>query len=431
MGRLKSAALASVALGAMLGWHAAAQAAPAQDVPAQDAEADVSALRKQLADQAAQLARQGATLDRQQVLLDQQMREIERLQRMTDAAMQAARATGAAPGQARPGAAPPPIEIAQVTPPPAPVGEAPPEQKVEVASVPEGSGVLTPRGHFVLEPQFNYTHGSTNRLVFRGVEIATGIQIGVIEASDADRNAVEGALDMRYGLTDRLEVEARAPYLYRSDRVTTLAQRDASITRTDELTGSHWGDVELAGRYQINSGAGPWPIFIAGLRVKSDTGSNPYTIGRDQFGAATKLATGSGFWGVDSSLTMLYPTDPAVIFAGIDYLNQIPRSLNRDVGDAIIQRVKPGESFGANAGFGFALNPRFSFSLGYKHTYIAPTKLVISGIQTKSQSLQVGQVTVGWAFQLTPRITITNTYAIGTTRDAPDMQIIFRIPIRF
>lgn len=430
MDRIKPSAMASAAGLALLSWGSAATAASTEYV-----QAALERLQKQAADQAARLERQDRLLAGQQILLERQARKIEQLEQLSDVALQTARGAGAGGGVAAAADASQPLTVEQVTPatggPAGPVGEAPPAEKVVIASVPENAFVLTPRGHFVLEPQFNYTHGSTNRLVFRGVEIVTGIQIGVIEASDADRNTIEAAIDGRYGLTDRIEVEARVPYVFRSDRVTTLTQQEEAATRTEYITGNDLGDVELAARYQINRGSEAWPIFIAGLRVKTNSGTNPYTIQRDQFGVAEELATGSGFWAVESSLNMLYPTDPAVIFAGVSYLAHLPYTLDEVVDTVRIGRVDPGDSIGVNAGFGFALNPRFSFSLGYKHNFIAPTKITLDGTRQKSQSLQVGALTFGWSFALTPRITFSNTYAVGSTRDAPDMEVLFRLPIRF
>lgn len=418
-------ALATAAGVSCVGWATGALAGTPEDV-----QAALQRLQQQTESQAAELARQRQLLTDQRAKLEQQQQEIDQLRQLSDPAMRTARGTGVAPVETSgtiqiPVAETDPSSVGRV-------GEAPPEAPpVAIASVPQEAGVLTPRGKLVLEPQIDFTHGSTNRLVFRGVEIVTGIQIGLIEASDADRNAFEAAIDARYGLTNRIELELRAPYVYRYDRITTLAQRDQTITLSESLRGHGVGDVEVAGRYQVNSGAGGLPIFIAGLRVKSDTGTNPYTIQRDQYGVAEKLATGSGFWGVETSLNMLYPSDPAVIYAGISYLNQLPRTFDTVVDGALLGRVKPGASYTANMGFGFALNPRFSFSLGYKHTFIARTKLELGGTVQRSQSLQVGAFTLGWAFALTPRLTITNTYNIGTTRDAPDMEVMLRIPYRF
>jgi hypothetical protein len=410
----------------------AAQGAPAWAGPAEDLAFTMQRLQGQVAEQARRLSEQQQDLADQKLKLERQDAEIAKLRALTDVSMATARGTGS-PG------APEPIRIAQATPV---VGEPPPEdqrQRVVIASVPEFQGVLTPRGRLTIEPQFDYTHGSTNRLVFRGIEIVPGFQIGVIDASSADRNATSIALDARYGLTDRLEVEVRAPYIYRADRVSTLSQRENSITDTDTLYGHGLGDIELSARYQLNSPKDDWPIFISGLRVKTHTGSNPFTIDRDAFGALTKLATGSGFWGVEGSLSFLYPTDPVVMFGGVSYLSQFARDINKNVGQVRIGHVDPGDSISANLGFGFAVNPRFSFSLGYKHTYIFETTTDLTdtvppipqAVTQHSTSLQVGQVSVGWSFALTDRIVITNSYAIGATRDAPDMEVVFRVPIRF
>ncbi len=360
----------------------------------------------------------------QQALLERQAAEIERLKRLSDAMLAAAQGRGQAT------AAPP---VAQIPPPARPtVGEPPPPvAPAEVAAVPEGYGVLTPKGHGVIEPSIDFTHGSSDRLVFRGVEIVTGIQIGVIEASDADRNAISGAVSLRYGLTDRLEIEARAPYVYRDDRVTTLAQRDETITRSYHLDGHDIGDVEVSARYQINRGLKGWPVFIAGLRYKSDTGTSPFEVERDQFGVATDLATGSGFWAIEGSLNFLYPTDPIVLFGGLSYQSHQPKAIDRIVGEVLVRKVDPGDAAALNVGFGFALNPRFSFSLGYKHAYIWPTRSVLGNTLQESESLQVGALTFGWSLALTDRISLNNAYEIGATSDAPDMRVVVRLPIRF
>ena len=203
------------------------------------------------------------------------------------------------------------------------------------------------------------------------------------------------------------------------------------ITRTFNLDGQDIGDVELAARYQINRGLDGWPVFIAGLRYKSDTGTSPFEVERDQFGVATELATGSGFWAVEGSLNFLYPTDPIVLFGGVSYLSHQPKDINRVVGAVLVRKVAPGASLGVNLAFGFALNPRFSFSLGYKHTYIWPTKSVLGNTLQRSESLQVGALTFGWSLALTRRISVSNTYEIGATSDAPDMRVVLRFPIRF
>ncbi|MBP2157854.1 MULTISPECIES: transporter [Asticcacaulis] len=313
-----------------------------------------------------------------------------------------------------------------------PVGEAPPpERKVEVTALPERVGVLTPRGKFVMTPSFEYVRSSSNRLVFRGVEIVPGIQLGVIEANDADRDSAVGAIGLRYGLTRRFEIEGRIPYVYRHDRVTTVAQRDETISRTIELDGQGAGDVEISARYQINEVRPGKPIFVANARYKPATGLGPYDVGYDEFGVAKELSTGSGFDAIEGGVTMLYPTDPAVIFASLSYLHNLPKDIDKEIGDAMIGRVEPGDSIGASLGFGLSLNPRFSVSFGYSHNYIFPTKTEIGSTWQESNSLQVGSILMGWSFRLTEKLTLSNNFQFGVTSDAPGMQAVFSLPVRF
>ncbi|MEH6758501.1 MAG: transporter [Parasphingorhabdus sp.] len=321
-----------------------------------------------------------------------------------------------------------------LTLPEGPVGEAPPEtQNIErkVEAVPEGQGVLTPRGQFVLDPSIEYTRSSTNRLVFRGIELIPGIQIGAIEASDADRDTVVATFAMRYGLTNRLEIEGRVPLLYRKDRIQVVQQRDEQITREVGLEETGIGDAELSLRYQLNRPKGQGPIWVAGLRVKGDTGKSPYEIPFDEFGVATGLATGSGFWGVQPSISFLMPSDPVVIYGGLGYLWNIERNIDKIVGDVLVGKVDPGDAVNASVGFGFALNPRFSFSLGYRHNYIFSTRTQLGDTFQDSNDIQVGSFNFGMSYRLSERQSLNLGFQFGVTEDAPDVSIVARIPFRF
>jgi hypothetical protein len=314
-----------------------------------------------------------------------------------------------------------------------PVGEAPPPRDItpERAALPQEANVLTPQGHFALEPSLEYVNADANRLVFRGIEIVVGLQIGVIEASDTNRDVLVAAATARYGLADRLELEVRVPYVYRHDRVLTLAQRDEQIIREFDMEGSNIGDIEGSLRYQINSGRHGGPIYIANLRLKSDTGSSPFEIDRDSFGVLEELPTGSGFWALEPGVTVLVPSDPVVIYASLSYLYHMPADIDRDIGNVHIGNVDPGDSIGASLGFGFALNQRFSFSLGYKHNYIYPTETEFGETTQRSEALQVGSMLLGMSYRLNNNATASINYEFGTTADAPDTRIVFRIPYTF
>ncbi|WP_372786940.1 transporter [Phenylobacterium sp.] len=379
----------------------------------------------------AELARQAKVIEAQQTEID--ALRAERRGAPTSPG-EAVRATLIGVPQAAP--AEPAPAVAVIAAPASPVGERPAEEAPrQIAAIPPELGVLTPKGRLVIDPSVEFVRSSNNRLVFRGVEIVPGIQLGVIEASDAARDTGVATLAARYGLTNRLEVEARIPYIWRDDRITTLAQRDETISRSSELRGQDIGDIEFDARYQLNSGTRGGPIFVATSRLKPPTGVGPYNVDYDEFGVATSLATGSGFWGLEGGVTMLYPTDPAIIFAGLTYLHNFSRNIDRTIGsgDAAVHvgEVEPGDSIGASLGFGLALNPRFSISLGYSHSYIFKTTSELGATKQTTQPLQVGSLLMGWSFRLTERLTLNNSFEFGVTSDAPDVRVVFRLPYVF
>ena len=128
---------------------------------------------------------------------------------------------------------------------------------------------------------------------------------------------------------------------------------------------------------------------------------------------------------------MLYPSDPAVIFGGLTYLHNFSRNIDKTIGGVAVGRVEPGDSIGASVGFGLALNPRFSFSLGYGHSYILATNSQLGTTVQSSNPLQVGSILMGWSFRLTDQLTLSSNFEFGVTSDAPDMRAVLRLPIRF
>lgn len=405
---------------------------------------DLAQIEARLRQQEVRIDEQERRLAEQGQVIEAQGAEIRALRFQRDEALADIRAGHAAAlAAAEPGAASRPMQTAALQAPPTngqalpskPVGEAPaqPSRRLEAdaAALPQGMGVLTPDGKLIVEPTLEFVRASANRLVFRGIEVVPGVQLGVIEANDADRDSVVGSLVARYGLGGKFEIEGRIPYVYRHDRVTTVAQRDETVTRTIDLESHDIGDVEVSARYQITKGMPGDPIFVAGLRVKPPTGDSPFEIPYDEFGVATDLATGSGFWGTEASITMLYPTDPAVIWGGLSYLYNVPDDINKEIGDVFVGRVDPGDTIAFNIGFGLALNPRFSMSLGYSHNFILGTETELGSTTQKSNSLQVGALQFGMSYRLTPRISILNSYEFGVTSDAPDMRMMIRVPYTF
>lgn len=426
----KRVAVAGVLALAMTG---AAGAAQAEVDP--ETSAAIDEIEARLEAQELRLAEQERRLAEQESLLTEQRRELAGLLAARELLLGDVRA-GQDPAGG--GAGDEPFRTAQADPsselPSGPVGEAPPPPQVEerdVAALPERAGVLTPRGRFVVDPSIEYVRSSSNRLVFRGIEIVPGINIGLIEANEADRDTLVGNVGVRYGVTNRLEVELRGSYVYRKDRVMTVQQRDETLTASRELEGQDIGDLEFGLRYQLNSGEQGRPIFVANTRLKAPTGEGPFEVRYDADGVAQELATGSGFWGAEAGVSMLYPSDPGVIFGSLTYIYNHEEAVNRVIGGALVGDVDPGDGIGLSMGYGMSLNPRFSTSFGYSHTYIFPSSTEIGAITARSNEIHVGSMLTGWSFRMTPRVTISNNFEFGVTKDAPDMRWVLRVPVRF
>lgn len=296
-------------------------------------------------------------------------------------------------------------------------------------------GVLTPRGTLVVEPQIEYTYDTSNRFFFNGIEIVDALLIGIIEVDKAQRETLTASLGLRYGITSRLEADVRVPFIARRDRL-TRQEVGSSTDQTNTLKLNGLGDVDFGLHYQLNRGNEGWPFFVANIRAQSDTGDGPYDVDPED-----EAPTGSGFWGVEPSLTVIYPSDPAVLFANVGYVHNFASSVDQTFssgsGAVRVERVDPGDSIRASFGVGFALNERLSLSFGYEHNWIAGTEQEQRDLSTgeettmESDDFQVGSLLFGASLGLAENVGLNVNVAVGVTDEAPDARITVRVPISF
>ncbi len=310
-----------------------------------------------------------------------------------------------------------------------------PGQPPPVDLLADVGGVLTPRGTLVVEPQIEYTYDTSNRFFFNGIEIVDALLIGIIEVDKAQRETMTASLGLRYGLTSRLEADVRVPFVVRNDRLTRQEVGSAAeSTNTLKLNGL--GDIDFGLHYQFNRGNEGWPFFVGNLRGQSDTGDGPYEVD-----PADEAPTGSGFWGVEPSITVIYPSDPAVLFANFGYVHNFASTVNQTFSSGTsairVERVDPGDSIRASFGVGFALNERLSLSLGYEHNWIAGTEQEQRDLTTgetttmELDDFQVGSLLFGVSLGLAENVGLNVNVAIGVTDEAPDARITVRVPISF
>jgi hypothetical protein len=422
-----------LAAAGLMALAAAAHAEPRQNSNAQSS--DLLTLRRQIEDERRVVEAQQSALDAQKL----------RLNILEDALLDRMRAEGLPmPAPFLPSGEVSQNSVSQSSAPE--VGIKPPQVTPHVAVLADQGGILSRPGRLVIEPTLEYIRADRNRFVFRGIEIPKSVLVGIFDINESRQDILTAAAVARLGLTDRLEISARLPWVYRQDTavLVPLVQnppQSGAGTINTSARGSGLGDIEFQARYQIADANRGWPYMIAGLQVIAPTGSNPFGLPRDALGNAESSATGSGFWAVHPSLTFLMPSDPATLFGVFGYTFNFGRDVDTRISDAQIDRVEPGGSPSATIGLGISLNQRLSMSFAYAHNWQFATRSrirpisILNGVETlgepitsRTRDLQIGRLLFGISYRATQRTTLDWIVEIGATDDAADLRTTLRIP---
>ncbi|MFS0772608.1 transporter [Sphingomonas sp. 1P08PE] len=314
----------------------------------------------------------------------------------------------------------------------------------EVAVLGSEGSVVTRKGQLTGEFQVDYARADRNRALFRGIEIVESVLVGEFNINESRQDIVTASLAARYGLTDRLELGVRLPFVQRWDTsvlvpVQGSTSNDAAREIDSSAQGRGLGDIEMSARYQLLTGRAGLPYLVGNLQVVAPTGSNPFDVPRLPTGEATKAATGAGFWGASPSITAILPSDPAVLFGTIGYTHNFGRSVDTVISPVRITYVKPGDAISFSAGIGISLNERTSMNLGYAQTWAfgtrTRTELLDPGpmdppfLEDTSRDLQLGRFLFGVTYRATDRASINWSVEVGATDDAADVRSVLRVPL--
>ena len=311
----------------------------------------------------------------------------------------------------------------------APGGQNQPKPQVDFPAVARNQSALLPPGSLVVEPSMQYSLTSLNRATLAGFTVIPAITVGAIDVREVDREVLVAASTFRLGVTDFFETDIKVPFVYRRDSTTARPlNTGASGDVTNTTNGYGLGDVEVGAHLQVWDGSKGLPFVIFNTRLLTPTGKDPFEIDLDENGLEDELPTGSGFWGVEPSFTFLFPSDPVVFFGTLGYLFNIPE--NKEIqGTSDSVEIDPGDAFRLSLGLGFAINEEASFSLGYQHDVIFPSE--VDGSKVDDSDLHVGKLLIGGSYRLTENTTVNLSVGIGATEEAPDVDLLLRVPIRF
>ncbi|MGJ7486478.1 coiled-coil domain-containing protein [Variovorax sp. LT2P21] len=345
--------------------------------------------------------------------------------------------------------APPPVEPQPVAMAPraVQVGQAPSQdaRTLNVAPLFEQPGILTPKGTIILEPSFQYAYSSSNQVALVGYTIIPSLLIGLVDVRQVKQNTFTTALTGRFGISNRFEIEAKVPYVYRSNStVSREIFTGSAIDNVFNTSGRDLGDVEITGRYQLNEGSASTPYMIGTLRFKSRTGKDPFEVVTDCVtrcignttgtGLPLDLPTGSGFYTLQPGLTWLFPSDPVVFFGSFSYAynfkrNNVSRTV-RDGGSEFLGDFRAGDVLGMNFGMGLALNDKSAFSIGVDLNSVGRVKLNGAPVPGSVRT-QLATLMLGYSYRYSPKTSVNISVGAGLTRDTPDLTLTARIPFTF
>jgi hypothetical protein len=459
--------------------------APTAGVAADPGTDDLNRLKAEVQKELAELKRQEAKLHQQFLELDRKSKLLDRKSELLDRQLQEIRAAGSEPAAAPPQVGAPSssatisssptvaaptqtsggVEVAQAppAPTPAPGGQpaAPPagsesapiqgpsaaqqqaRQVVETApALANSGGVLTPKGQFVIDPSIEYDYWSQNQLGVNGFQIIPGITFGNIFANRVEQNITTAAMTGRYGITDRWEVNLKVPYVYNTGQtISLIPEGTMAQLLTLNATGTGIGDVQFGSSYQINSGNNGWPILIANALFKTATGISPFQVpivtvndpnGSFLEGQPKKLATGTGFYAIEPSLTVLLPTAPGVLFANLQDIHNFGRTVtiqNVDGGPGTPAFLQPGENPAVTFGIGFSLNDRAALTFSYQQQHVFTAFENHNAISGSPYSF--GTFNFGLGYQISQSTRINLSVGIGAGPNTPVAKVLLELPYKF
>ncbi|MFQ5657681.1 MAG: transporter [Candidatus Methylomirabilales bacterium] len=313
-------------------------------------------------------------------------------------------------------------EVAAGQAAPAQEEEKPPQVSLERALIERGGLLLRP-GQLEITPAVDYNFFDTRRINVSGFSILPTLVIGVLETEKVQRNIVDPSLTLRLGVVEDVQADVRVPYRFTFDRIST-----ETTETTRSVNGI--GDIEGAVFYQPVREWGWIPDVIVGVRGKSRTGEDPFG------GDPDELPLGTGFYSVTGSITGVKSSDPAVIFATVEYTHNFERTVRLLGTDPFKTDIGPGDSIGYNIGVALALNPELAINFRVEQRFVSETEIDpprpgSTSNDVPGSTLNVATAFAGITWALGRTVSMDFSVGAGLTEDSPDVTVRLAFPIRF
>lgn len=297
---------------------------------------------------------------------------------------------------------------------------------------------------FTLETGLTYSHFDRKQLVLNGFLALDAIFLGEISVDEVSADILTLDILGRWGLSNRLQVDLAAPFLYRRTKYQSGgAGGSAAALSEEEVKMSpefQVGDVSAGLYYQLKPETATSPDIVWNLRLKAPTGSHPYGIETVQAASnltvPKELPSGNGIWALSTGFSFIKTVDPAILFANVGYFYNHPRSFD-DIDSTPGPQpgsIKLGDSFQYGLGIAFALSERTSMSFAYTQRFSEKSKTKLEGGEWQKvigSDANAASFNVGVTHALGERASMVTNLGVGLTPDAPDVQLSLKFPYSF
>jgi hypothetical protein len=291
-----------------------------------------------------------------------------------------------------------------------------------------------------------YTQFDKAQLNLSGFLALDAIFLGRLSLDSITSDVLVTDATIRYGFTDRLQVDVNIPYIFRHTNYQTGgAGGDASGLIEAGSSGSGLGDINFGVSYRVLRETVRWPDVVINVRGKAPNGRHAWGVELVEVDGSTgnlnipaRVAFGSGLWAASGGISVLKTIDPMVVFGSVTLFHNFSRHFD-DLSEANFDQpgtVYLGDSIQFGAGVAYALNDRSSLTMSFTDRFFKHTSLKrdCDGCvkrQVVGSQANVGILNIGANFALNQRLAVITNVGIGMTNDAPDMLLSLRVPYRF
>lgn len=287
---------------------------------------------------------------------------------------------------------------------------------------------------FTFDAGLTYAYYDRRQLALSGFLALDAIFMGTLNLDQAKATTYTLDLTGRYGIGDRISLEANLPYLERDSRFVSGGAGTSAATLSEaSLRANGIGDASIAGYYQFVKESAQWPDVVGSLRIRAPTGRDPFglkLIQKDEDNTnlilPQTLPTGTGVWSATANVSVLRTYDPVILFGNVGYTYNKPEDFDdiSPVQDQVIPaEVELGHTLQLSGGLAIALNDRSAVSFSVSSALQASThtrtpggpSLRVPGSSSNSTALNIGgtyTMPSGWIYN--------GQLAAGLTPDAPN-----------